>query len=397
MPLRSTLLLGIVLLAAGCGSSAHDTASVNGLGRPVGPLKPPSPTALRFSTSSNREFARRDVQKLVRIVVVPRSARRAAEVPKSAPTWFRGELRAHFPASEVAHRVWVLHEPLKQVVRYVATHERPRPRPEVPYRSPRRNLSRIGSRPSLNYVFHPVPGRSWSRWLNVDMLALPDGSTVIVAQAGDSWFRPPPRSAEIPKGVERIDITSRYGHDLPSVRLHVRNAYEVGSIVSWVNGLGVSPSGFFCLGGYVGGSTVRLKFRAADGAVIAHATVYALPGARFSGSCKPLLLTVSGKAHALIGSDLLARLEQHLGVDLVPPKPRDVSACLRQVGWKVQTVRHGSLIGKARHFAPQLTASRSGHRWLITFHATGKVTTSHGGAPAIARCLRRSPAIGYLG
>ena len=371
------------IVLAGCGSSVHYDASVHGLGQPVGPAKPPSPTALRYSNPSNREFARHDVQKLLRIVVVPPAARHVAAVPKSAPSWFREELSHGLPGAAVAHRTWVVNQPLKQVVRYVRTHARPRPRPEVPFRKP---TNRIGSRPSQDYLFHPVPGRSSSRWLNVAMLTLPSGTTVVTAQAGDEWIHAPPRSVELPGRVRRIDITSHYGQDRPSVRLHVRNAYEVGSIVAWVNGLGVKPGHVFCLGGYFGGSVVRLTFRGADGTVLAHGTLSDLGGSGRSGPCNPLSLTVNGKkAPPLIGSDLLLRIQQHLDVDLAPPLPRDVSSCLRERGWKVRAVARG------------LAARKDGTRRTITFHATGKVTTTGRRQAAISRCLGSSPHIGYLG
>ena len=365
-------VLGLALTA--CGSSGHVYSQ-----GPGPHLVPPSPIAFRFSAGSNREFARRDVQKLIRDVVVPPSARRVPEVPKSAPSWFRGELSHDFRGTAFAHRVWVVDAPLKDVVRYVRMHARPRPRPAM--NGFHRPTDRIGSRPSDYYEFRPVPGRTENRWLNVAMLALPSGGTVVTAQAGDQWINPPPASAEVPGTVRRIDVTSRYGSNAPRVRVHIRNRYDVGSVVSWLNGLGVAPH-VFCLGGQFGEPTVTLTFRDAHGAVIARATIGNSP----LDHCGALSLTVKGrKAPPLTADDLLLRVQQHLSLDLAPPTPSDVASCLRQGHWTVST-------GNRR-----LTAHKNGSRVTLTFHLTGNVTGRRHSPPAVARCLRESPHIGYLG
>jgi hypothetical protein len=380
-------LLVVALVVAGCGSASSFSAKAVG-GSPtfaVGPPRPPAPTAYRFSTASNREFARHDVQKLLRIVVVPRSARQVADVPKSAPAWFRGELSAHFEGSAIARRVWVVDQPLEQVVLFIRAHARPRPRPEVPFRKP---ANRIGSRPSQDYLFHPVPGRSWSRWLNIAMLALPNGSTVVVAQAGDSWLRPPPPSSVLSAKVKRIDISSRLGNARPNVLVHLRKAYDVGSIVAWMNGLGTATQRVTCLGWLRGGPVVTLTFRAADGHVLARARVADPGGSGLSGPCNPVSLSVNGaKAPPLIGADLLHRIEQHLGLDLAPPAPGDVVSCLsRHAGWTVPSAARSPL-----------TVAKGGRRWTITFHSTGKLTTNRPAPPILARCLKSGPRIVILG
>jgi hypothetical protein len=376
--------VAIAAVLAGCGSGVH-SASSRDHGPPVRAPKPPSPTSLRFSTASNREFARHDTQKLLATVVLPRSARQVAEVPKSAPSWYRTQYSGHFPGTAIARRIWVVHQPLKQVVRFVRAHARPRPRPLPPYRKP---SGRIGSRPSHSYVFQPILGRSWSRWLNVSMLQLPGGATVVSAQAGDSWVRTPPRSTELTAAVKKIDIRSGYAKQRPSVLVHVRNPYEVGSIVAWMNGLGVAP-GFTCFADFWGrGPTVTFTFRAASGKVLARATAF---GAG-PGPCSPLSLTVNGtKAPPLIGPYLFQTIEQHLDVDLSPPTPATVAVCLRARGWKVQTVLHGGSSALGVPVPAELTAAHDGHRWLITFHATGNVTTNGPHQGTIARCLRAGP------
>jgi hypothetical protein len=79
----------------------------------------------------------------------------------------------------------------------------------------------------------------------------------------------------------------------------------------------------------------------------------------------------------LIGADLLLRLQRMLNIDLAPPLPRDVAACLLDGhGWKVNS-------GPSA-----LRATKSGKRWTITFHHTGKVTLDRKGPRELERCVR---------
>lgn len=372
---RSLGLLAVGLVVSACGSSVQVVRSRPIILRPV----PAAPTALRFSSASNRAFARRDVQKLIRMVVLPRSAERVQEVPKNAPSWFRRELNGSFPGTEFAHRTWIVTAPLKAVVRYFRTHANPRPRPVTGFG---KSATRIGSRPTDNWMFTPVPGRSSNRWLNVAMLALPGGATVVTAQAGDEWIHPPPASAELPGTVKRIDITGRYGSAAPSVRIDVHSRYLVRSLVSWMNGIGVTQGHFMCAGEGFGMPITTLTFRDGRGRLVARG-VFDSNG---PNGCKPFSLTVNGQpTPPLTAGDLLQRIEQLLNADFSPPLPRDVSSCLGRLGWHVQTTTDG------------LTVRKNGPPSTITFHPTGKVTTTGPQHLAIDRCLRSSPHIIYDG
>lgn len=384
---RLTILLAAATLLSACGSSAHRI--VIGSGPPVR-IAPPSPTALRFSEESNRRFAHEDVQRLVRILELPGGARLAPKLPRNAPLRFRNELTGvrYVPGIAGTHRIWIIHEPLERVVRFVRAHAHARPRPEARFRG-KNNGIRL--RPAGSYWFPPVPGRSWGRWLDVHMIALSGGGTAVSAQAGDAWIHPQPRSALLPTGVKRVDVLSRIGNRRPNVLVHVRRPYEIGSIVSLVNGLGLADAEhIFCAAAFFGGPTVTLRFRAANGKVLARATVPDTLGRGLSGPCTPLQLTVrGGTARPLIGADLLLRIQDLLDVDLAPPVPRDVSDCLlRRQGWKTQSVSHNQAIDHAQHFPPQLTAAKNGRRWLLTFHDDGKVTLDKTAPRELEHCLR---------
>ena len=192
--------------------------------------------------------------------------------------------------------------------------------------------------------------------------------------------------------MKRIDIVSRTGSRSPNVLVHVRQPYAVGWIVALVNGLGLSNAEHInCLAVGYGGPTVTLRFRAANGKVLARARVSDPLGRGFSGPCTPYKSPSSRAAPALIGADLVIRLQQLLNVDLAPPLRRDVSACLKRHRWKVQSVTHNEMIDRVQHFPPALTATKNGRRWTITFHATGKVTLDKAGPRELEHCLRAGP------
>jgi hypothetical protein len=109
------------------------------------------------------------------------------------------------------------------------------------------------------------------------------------------------------------------------------------------------------------------------------------------------LLTIGDRTGPpLIGADLLLRIQRLLNVDLAPRVPRDAANCLRRHGWNVQSVSHNALVGKSQQFPPELTATKHGHRWTITFHRTGKVTLDKTGPRGLERCLRsRSPSVRF--
>lgn len=382
---RLTGLLAAALLLSACGGSAHRI----GVERPRLRLVPPSPTALRFSTASNRRFAQEDVQRLIRILVLPRGARLVAKVPRSAPSWLRNVTGTRFlPGIAVTHRIWIVHEPLERVARFVRAHAHSRPRPEARYRGKNNGIL---LRPVGSYGFPPVPGRSWGRWLNVDMAALSGGRTAVIGQAGDAWVHPPPRSSLLPATVRRIDVLSRLGNQRPSVLVHVRARYQVGWIVSMVNGLGLTDAApVACFDVLRGGPVVTLRFRAANGTLLARALVSDPLGSGRSGPCNPLQMTVRGRTGPpLIGADLLLRIQRLLDVDLAPPTPQVVSDCLlRRHGWRVQSVTHSGRVNRLQRVPPQLTATKNGRHWTITFHRTGKVSVDRAGPRALERCLR---------
>lgn len=374
------ILLGAALLLSACGSSARHPVVIGP--RPVR-IAPPSPTALRFSTAANRRFARDDVRRLLGILELPRGARVVARMPRSAPPSARNDLLGtrFLPGIATTHRIWVVRDPPGRVLRFVQTHAHPRPRPYARFRG--RNYG-VRFRASGSYQFPPVPGRSWDRWLTADVVPLSDGGTAVIAQAGDAWVHQPRRTL-LPRAVRRIDVLSRIGNGAPNVLVYVRRRYDVGSIISLVNGLGLADAErISCAWMLSGGPTVTLRFRAANGKRLARATVADTRGSGRSGPCDPLQLSVRGRsATPLIGSDLLLRLERLLQIDLSPASPREVSNCLLR--------RHGWRVGRVHGQPPELIVRRDGKRWTITFHLTGRLTVDRHAPRGLERCVSARP------
>lgn len=362
-------LLAACLVVSACASS-----------RPLvnhGPplhLVPPSPMAFRFSTASNRAFARRDVQKLLHIVVLPSSARLLTKAPPGAPRWLRHQL-AHpggaSPGMAEARGVWLVHEPLARVMRFIRSHARATPHLEVAYP---RGTHKLGSRAWGSFVFAAVPGRSWSRYLSFGATALHHDSTIVSVDAQESWNRASPRTDVLTLRIKRIDITSRYGNEPNNVLAHVHNPFDVASIVSWTNGLSDGPISI-CFGYFGRGPIVRLTFRSASGAVLAHAQVSDPLGNGISGPCNPLALTIGTRAPLeLIGSDLVLRIQRLLNVNLAPVTPRALASCLR--GWNVRHQRGNTW-----------SVSHAAERWTVAFPASGNVTVTGPKRRALLRCM----------
>ena len=380
---RSLGLVAACLVLSACGSAVP-------LSNPGGPLErvPPSPVAFHFPTASNRAFARRDVQKVLHIVVLPSSARALTKAPAGAPRWLRDQFahpRGASPGVAEARGVWLVREPLAQVMRFIRSHAKATPHMEIAYPLYARGAEKIGSRPEGDFVFAPVPGRSWSRYLSFGVTPLHHGSTIVSVDAQESWTRALPRTAVLTSRVKRIDITSRYGNGPKAVLVHVRSPFAVGSIVSWANGLSDGPVSV-CFGYFGTGPLVTLTFRSATGRVLARAHVnapYVLP---LSGPCNPLSLTIGNRPPVeLIGSDLLVRIERLLGIDVAPVSPSLVASCLRHKGWTVR-MTYGP--------PPRIVARYRGRTWTISFPASGKVATHPASTRVLADCLR-APQFSY--
>lgn len=226
---------------------------------------------------------------------------------------------------------------------FVKAHARPRPRPLARFRGTNDGvlLRRVGS-----YEFPPVPGRSWERWLNADMIALPAGGTVVIARAGDAWIHTPHRVL-LPRGVRRVDVLSRLGKGSPNVLVHVSRRYDVASIVALQRAGPVRRRARgLCLGfRHRTDGHAQIPGRERQAARARHRPRHV--GGGGSGPCNPFQVTVRGRAAPPLIGGLLLQVQHLLGVDLAPPVPREVASCLSRHGWQTR-LGCGALLSTSR-------------------------------------------------
>jgi len=265
------------------------------------------------TTAANRAEARRDAAALLGRVVLPSGARRLAHAPGHAG----GLLGRAFqmPAGELVdrHRLWRADEPLRSVVAFVETH---------PPRGAQRQGSGSGSSggpgvpDNKTFVFSLPgrPGRISSRWLDVTLVALPDGSTGVRADAQDVWIVTRPPSGVVPLGVREIDVGSA------GTSHRVTRPRAVATIVRWFDALPiVQPGGAFHCPALVYGPVVQMSFRDAAGALLARARM----PMRFrnesllSTSCTAIQFSVGDRKETpLVGGRFFLRVERLLGIRL---------------------------------------------------------------------------------
>jgi hypothetical protein len=307
---RVFLLLATAFVLLGCDSPLFPSPS-NSVRSSVVHVLPAAPTSLRHSTRSNKAFARADVRRLVRLVVLPPGGRQVAELPPGSPRRLEDIARTRsIPGIALARRIWIVDAPLQSVVHYVESHVPLRPRPQVPFRA--KNAS-LALKANGSYGFPPVAGSSWSRWLNVDTGLLPGGRTVVVTQAGDGWIHTSPARELLPRGIKRIDLRLLTGERTRHVI--VRDRFEVARIVARVNAFGLADAErIACADVFRGGPYLTVRFEGADGRQLARAGVLLFRGE--SGPCNPVELTIGEKTMPpLIGADVgrLLRQEAALG------------------------------------------------------------------------------------
>jgi hypothetical protein len=360
--------LALCFVVSACGSSTVRPAPQSPpRSHPIARLLP-SPTALRFSTASNRAFALRDVRRLLRRVVVPARAQVLTKAPKGE--WSReleNTLRHHGTTLTTANagRAWLIWGPLARVSDEV----------EVK-----------GGYPDVTahcgcYDFSGIPGRVVSRSITLDIYRFAGyhGPTFVLANAQETYVRVPPRSALLPSRIKRIDVTSRYGTGPNSVLVHVTSPFKIASVVSRMNGLGLRRPISWCEGYDGGEPVVRLTFRSASGSVLARVREVEGFDSNDYDCSNRVRLTIGTQSPVLLnGSDLLDRLGTLLGVDLDPASPSAVSGCLQREGWVVHT----------HHDRPvRLVAVRHGRTWTITFPLNRKPTANRPLPQAAANCV----------
>ncbi len=166
----------------------------------------------------------------------------------------------------------------------------------------------------LTFSFAPLGGRISTRWLNVTAVALPHRQTGVRVDAQDVWIVPRPASEKVPADVHEIDVTSGYPGKQPSTAVSVTNPAQVRQIVRWFDALDIAqPGAYSCP--VVGGPTVTLTFRAANGVPVAQASGLDFQGT--SGPCNPIQFSIRGRRQKpLSGGEFFNRVQRVIGIGL---------------------------------------------------------------------------------
>lgn len=261
------------------------------------------------TTAGNRAAARRDVHRLLRLVVLPAGAHRLASPPGHAHGLLGGPFQV--PGGKLVDhaRLWRVDEPFASVVDFVRTH---------PPRGTQKGGPGSGSvggphypqNETVLFTFPQRPGRISFRWLNVTLVALPDGSTGVRADAQDIWVVTRPLRERVPDGVREIDVDAH----------RVTSPARVAKIARWFDALPiVQPDAAFSCPALVYGPVVRLAFRTAAGALLAGARMplRLMTGSLLSTPCSSIRFRIGGHEEpALVGGRFLLRVERLLGVRL---------------------------------------------------------------------------------
>lgn len=259
------------------------------------------------TAAANRALAQRDTLALLQRVALPAGREQLAGAPGGAG----GLLGRPFqvPGGELVqrHRLWRVEDPLDSVIAFAGTHA-----PRGSRRDGSGSAGGLGApaNETLTFSFPANAGRISLRWLSVTMVALPDGSTGVRADAQDIWIVPRPASEVVPAGVSEVDVGAH----------RVTAAGKVATIVRWFDALPtVQPDSNFSCPALVAGPKIRLAFRGAGG-LLAWATFGAntIHHSLVSTPCTPISFSTQGQVEfpELVGGRFFPRVERLLGVKL---------------------------------------------------------------------------------
>ena len=290
----SRLLTGVVALAIG-GAAALSVVGAQAWAHDAG-------------YGGNKIAAQRDAKRLLSQVVLPAGAQSLAAEPSGDGGLLRGPFQ--IPAGKLVDRdqLWQVSKPLDSVIAFVKAH----PPQDAPKTGP--GGGSVGgpgypSNKTLIFALPGISGRVSNRWLDITLVALPDGTTGVRADAQEIWIVPRPRTEVVPRGVREIGGS-----------VHVVKKANVARIIRWFNRLPtVQPGVVHCPIAALPSTTLTLSFRSASGAALARAS-FGIRGpgnGLISTRCNPIAFSIRGKRRTpLIGGHFLLRVERLLGTPL---------------------------------------------------------------------------------
>jgi hypothetical protein len=260
--------------------------------------------AVSATSAGNRRVAERDTTRLLRRIVLPAGAVQLAREPRGDGGLLKQSDSIPSGLLVDRHRLWLVHEPLGEVVGFVDHHP-----PSGGKRSGTGTSSGRGlpANASTTFSFPALVGRISTRELEIELVGLPHHRTGLRVDAQDIWLVPRPRSEKVPAAVRFVDVRTSKAH------VRVTAAAKVRDIVRSVDSLPiVQPGGVYgCPPDTIHRPTMSLRFLSANGALLARARV---PGSFAVGSCAPIEFWIGGQRQKPLSGHLYGRIERLLGV-----------------------------------------------------------------------------------
>ena len=262
-------------------------------------------SAPRPANESSRRTAERDAARLLLRLALPSRAVRLAREPRGDGGLLKQA--QSIPAGPLVdrHRLWLVHEPLRRVVAFV---DRRPPRGRRTSGTGSAGGTGIPANASMTFSFPALAGHVSLRQLEVTLAALPHRSTGVRADAQEIWVVSRPPSEKVPSAVREVDVRSSRAY------VRVTAAATVRRIVWWFDELPiVQPGGtYHCPPDSGKEAAMTLRFRSANGALLAHARV---PHAALDGICAPTEFWIGDhREKPLRGERLYERVSRLLGV-----------------------------------------------------------------------------------
>jgi hypothetical protein len=266
---------------------------------------------------ANKLAARHDAQALLAKLTLPPGARRTRVAPRGTGSKL-ADPGVAIPSPDVVdhHAFWIVSAPVPKVLAFVEAH-----RPGASQLESSGSGGKGGLTTSwfLRFAWPPVPSVLYARSLSVTLVALPDGSTAIRADAGDMWDIPRPASERIPSQASVLDVSVARPGARPSLSLTVTDRTKVTKIARAIDRLPtVQPIAIACPDIQVDAPTVTFTFRASSrGLALAQASASVSASGPLA-PCEPMSFTIAGRTLTplLGGATVVEQAQVLLGVTL---------------------------------------------------------------------------------
>lgn len=261
--------------------------------------------------NANKRAAQQDAAALMAALRLPPGAASSSTEPAGGGTVLaKPPVRPATPNLIDDHRWWVVPGDPAAVLVFIRQHP---PAGSTLFQSGSGNIGPGFA--VLGYAWPARPGVLSSRWLVVETVSLPGGSTGLRADAQDVWIKPRPRSERIPSGVDRLAVSVVSGRRVIQGTLRVMAARRVRRVVALINGLELAQPGVESCPVDLG-VDVRLAFyrrRAAQPVAVALVD---------ASGCEGVTLTIRNRRQPPLTSEgfpLISQLDAALGMRLKIP------------------------------------------------------------------------------